>query len=203
MVILAVPKWKKTIWTNQPSKLPTFDMLEINFFSVDKTFKWYGCFQKKRGTPKSWILIGFPFWGITTFGNTQLDHQFGGPCWFLGSYPRKTWFFLDLITVFPFDVITLAADGGMDEFKSDLGSRRLNCSMVKSGPGPLRYQCYFHSKTGEKRGDYIVWTRVLDFWIINRKRAVEGKNNGKDSRWIFGMMLLHALDCLQFFDYEE
>eukprot|EP00434_Breviolum_minutum_P001343 symbB.v1.2.001180.t2/scaffold60.1/size581591/20 len=30
----------------------------------------------------------------------------------------KTWFFLDLITVFPFDVITLAADGGMDEFKS-------------------------------------------------------------------------------------
>ena len=36
--------------------------------------------------------------------------------------------------MFPFDVITLAADGGMDEFKSDLGSRRFNGSMVKSGP---------------------------------------------------------------------
>ena len=49
--------------------------------------------------------------------------------------PRKTWFFLDLITVFPFDVITLAADGGMDEFKSDLGHRGgLTDSMVKSGP---------------------------------------------------------------------
>lgn len=31
---------------------------------------------------------------------------------------RKTWFFLDFITVFPFDVITLAADGGdLGEFK--------------------------------------------------------------------------------------
>ena len=37
----------------------------------------YGCFRKKRGTPKSSILIGFsiinhPFWGTTIFGNTHI-----------------------------------------------------------------------------------------------------------------------------------
>ena len=37
-----------------------------------------GCFQKKKGTPKSWILIGFsiinhPFWGTPIFGNTHVS----------------------------------------------------------------------------------------------------------------------------------
>ena len=36
-----------------------------------------------------------------------------------GHLLRQTWFLLDFITVIPFDVFTLAADGGaMDEFKS-------------------------------------------------------------------------------------
>ena len=41
--------------------------------------------KKKRGTPKSSILIGFviinrPFWGTSIFGNTHIGFDFGeGP----------------------------------------------------------------------------------------------------------------------------
>lgn len=46
------------------------------------------------------------------FGQPHLPSNFG-------HLQRQTWFLLDLITVIPFDVFTLAADGGaMDEFKS-------------------------------------------------------------------------------------
>ncbi len=53
--------------------------------------------SKNRGTPKSWILIGFsiinhPFWGTPIFGNTHM-YPFVLFCCGLFMYPGKVWMY--------------------------------------------------------------------------------------------------------------
>ena len=63
-------------------------------------FQRYGCWNKNRGIPKSWILIGFsiinhPFWGTPIFGNTHIFANIN-----LNSWGRNElqwdWFFVGL-----------------------------------------------------------------------------------------------------------